>query len=217
LTLSRLGRLVPLGLLAAGCAGHAGSATGVTGPTVAGTTYAPAPFLAGLFVDGARYRYQGQLESERDADAPTETRPVSVTCAVGSVRATDHAVSATLACDGEGEADLSTRLTASDVGLFRAADPEPPAGEPSDPARSELVLVATPVIGTVVVRNDDEARIEIETSREGRAICVEQRTLIGDETSWKLCLDGGRPVRLESSFEGASSRRLTLSLVEPPR
>jgi hypothetical protein len=217
---TRLHRVAAAAFLAGACGGKATGPATPTSPATgsmgaaASDGFQPAPLYAGLFLDDARYRYRGKLEVEEGDEegepGPRKVTPLAVSCVVREVSRSATEVRATFACDGEAGEELTNRFVASAAGLFQIDEHQ--AEERRSPFESAPVLTASPVVGRTVLQNDEDGVAEIAVTTERGATCFETRSLFGDESTWQMCLEGGRPVRLESSFEGSSSRRIDVAL-----
>lgn len=144
---------VALILVVAACGGGAAppaapAHTAATPPEVT----LPAPAYAGLFVDGASYRYRVEWSTERDdvvavAD-PTgklvRAGEVEITCTVGAVGEQGNSLRSTVTCDVE-DIEPIRAATASPAGPYVAAEQGLwHTWEPYELAAEEMILPAQP-------------------------------------------------------------------------
>lgn len=197
-------------------------------PVVTPAPGVPAAPYAGLFVQGAVWRYQVTTTSEMyepsdpKADASGQVKESSsstVRCSVAEARTSKAGVMSRIECDAPlvpKNDPLAGAWVADARGLWRV-DELPAAGAEPDLADARLVLAATPVVGKHEQKGtgDEEGFGEsTEVTRDRGAWCVTYASWGGDESYETLCFAGAAGVTHGAAgWSGGSTHATTFDLV----
>ena len=182
----------------------------------------PATLYAGLFAQGAHYRYEvDTLYEYYDTQDPRadrygmvrETGRHEMTCTVVEVEALPNAIASVVECDDDsgvpvGGGDPAGTFLANESGLWRVDSLVDARTRP--PVPGDELMASSPMVRH---SEDDGVILDVVDSYDG-TWCWSIAYSEGDDGSFSLCFKDGAIVAGSSMWAGGSSREANYHLVK---
>jgi hypothetical protein len=202
--LDRLMFFVPLVVACVGSTSH---------PVADAKAPFPAPLYAGMFVEGAKLRYELVTQSSQvdDQDTKADTTTSTMTCTIEKVEKIPDALVAHVACDAEvgvpiRDASPAGIYVATAEGLWRVDSMS--AVETAARARATVMIPSSPRER----HSDSETQSESLYRGSGDEWCWSKSSSSGDDADTTMCFSHGLLVTGSATWAGGSSREASYVL-----